>query len=142
MIRGPQNQLEWQAYYDLRYKILREPWGQPKGSEQTPDESEHQHFAYFDSLGNIQGVGRLDKSDANTFQIRFMAVNDAVQRNGIGSELIEEMQHVAEHEGAEKIILHARENAIHFYQKLGYQMLEKSHLLFGQIQHYLMIKNF
>jgi ribosomal protein S18 acetylase RimI-like enzyme len=36
--------------------------------------------------------------------------------------------------------LHAREIAIGFYQKLGYQMIEKSHLLFGEIQHYLMEK--
>jgi hypothetical protein len=39
-----------------------------------------------------------------------------------------------------KIILHAREQAQSFYSKLGYQYEEKSHLLFGEIQHHLMSK--
>jgi hypothetical protein len=39
-----------------------------------------------------------------------------------------------------EIILHAREIAIPFYESLGYQLVEKSHLLFDEIQHFLMIK--
>jgi hypothetical protein len=30
--------------------------------------------------------------------------------------------------------------AVDFYAKAGYQMMEKSHLLFGEIQHFLMQK--
>jgi len=42
--------------------------------------------------------------------------------------------------GAIEIILHARENALGFYEKLGYVSVEPSHLLFGEIQHFLMKK--
>jgi hypothetical protein len=42
--------------------------------------------------------------------------------------------------GAHEIILHAREIAIPFYTNLNYTIIEKSHLLFGEIQHYLMSK--
>jgi hypothetical protein len=42
--------------------------------------------------------------------------------------------------GAVEIILHAREQALGFYQKLGYALVEPSHLLFGEIQHFLMKK--
>ena len=38
------------------------------------------------------------------------------------------------------IILNARENAVPFYQKLGYNITEKSNLLYGKIQHYRMQK--
>ena len=38
------------------------------------------------------------------------------------------------------IILNARENAVPFYKKLGYNITEKTNLLFGKIQHYEMKK--
>jgi hypothetical protein len=36
--------------------------------------------------------------------------------------------------------LQAREKAIPFYERLGYKVVEKTHLLFGEIQHYKMRK--
>ena len=140
MIRSPQDAAEWEAYYDLRYRVLRAPWGQAKGSEQTPDEAQHQHFAYFDDTHKLHGVGRMDQVDAQTAQIRFMAVAESQQGKGIGKALIEEIESVSKEKGIQKIILHAREIALPFYQKLGYHLVEKSHLLFGEIQHFLMQK--
>lgn len=142
MIRSPENAAEWEDYYELRYCVLREPWGQAKGSEQTPDEAQHQHFAYFDDANQLLGVGRLDQVDAQTAQIRFMAVAESQQGKGIGKAIIEEIEGISKEKGIQKIILHAREIALPFYQKLGYHLVEKSHLLFGEIQHFLMQKQF
>jgi N-acetylglutamate synthase-like GNAT family acetyltransferase len=124
----------------LRYTILRAPWGQAKGSEQTPDEDQHQHFAYFDTANQLLGVGRLDLLDPQTTQVRFMAVADEQQGKGIGKAIMEEMESVSKEMGIQKIILHAREVALPFYQQLGYQLDAPSHLLFGEIQHFLMHK--
>lgn len=140
MIRSPENSAEWLAYYDLRYRVLRAPWGQVKGSEQSPDEAKHQHFAFFDEQAKILGVGRLDLIDHQTAQIRFMAVDQDEQYNGIGKNLMRHMELAAKASGVQEIILHAREIALPFYNKLGYQLVEKSHLLFGEIQHFLMRK--
>lgn len=140
MIRSPQTPQEWENYYQLRYKILRAPWGQEKGSEQTADESAHQHFACFDTKNEIIGVGRLDYLADHTAQIRFMAIADHMQGQGIGRVLMKEMESVSKAKGCAQIILHAREIALPFYQKLGYQLDEPSHLLFGEIQHFLMHK--
>lgn len=140
MIRSPENTAEWEAYYNLRYSILRAPWGQAKGSEQTPDEAQHQHFAYFDDANELLGVGRLDQVDAQTAQIRFMAVAESQQGIGIGKMLMLQMETESKAKGIQKIILHAREIALPFYAKLDYQLIEKSHLLFGKIQHFLMQK--
>ncbi len=140
MIRSPENSAEWLAYYDLRYRVLRAPWGQVKGCEQSPDEAKHQHFAFFDEQAKILGVGRLDLIDHQTAQIRFMAVDQDVQNNGIGKNLMLHMELAAKANGVQEIILHAREIALAFYDKLGYQLVEKSHLLFGEIQHFLMRK--
>ena len=40
---GPSIDAEWQAYFDLRWQVLRAPWNQPRGSEQDglEDTSEH-----------------------------------------------------------------------------------------------------
>ena len=140
MIRSPQTKTEWTAYYQLRYTILRAPWGQAKGSEQTPDEDQHQHFAYFDTANQLLGVGRLDLLDPQTTQVRFMAVADEQQGKGIGKAIMEEIESVSKEMGIQKIILHAREVALPFYQQLGYQLDAPSHLLFGEIQHFLMHK--
>jgi predicted GNAT family N-acyltransferase len=140
MIRSPQTQTEWTAYFQLRYAILRAPWGQAKGSEQTTDESQHQHFAYFDNKNQLLCVGRLDLLDPQTRQVRFMAVAEHQQGKGIGRALMEEMESVSKEMGSQKIILHAREVALPFYRQLGYHLDAPSHLLFGEIQHFLMHK--
>ena len=140
MIRTPDTALEWEAYYQLRYEILRAPWGQAPGSEKTPDEDAHQHFAYFNKQQEIIGVIRLDSCEAKTGQIRFMAVALEAQQAGIGRELMLFAEDKAREKQLTKMILHAREQALAFYSKLGYQYLEKSHLLFGEIQHHLMTK--
>lgn len=140
MIRGPQNESEWEAYYKLRYDVLRAPWGQAKGSEQTADEAQHQHFAFFNDANQIIGVGRLDQTAPHLGQVRFMAVAANQQGKGIGKMIMNEIEAVCKAKGFLQIILHAREVALPFYQKLGYQLVEPSHLLFGEIQHYLMQK--
>ena len=139
VIRTPKTPVEWEKYYDLRYRILREPWQQPRGSERNEGDATEMHFAYFEN-GKILGVGRLDSQSEKVAQIRFMAVETETQGKGIGKALMLEMEQVAKERGDKKIILHAREIALDFYQKLGYALIEKSHNLFGQIQHYLMEK--
>ena len=140
MIRSPHTDAEWAAYFYLRYQILRAPWGQPEGSEQTADEAQQLHFAFFNEQNNVMGVGRLDQINAQTAQIRFMAVDAPQQSMGIGKSLIHYMETEAKQKGIQQIILHAREVALPFYQKLGYQLDGPSHLLFGEIQHFLMHK--
>ena len=140
MIRSPQTDAEWQAYFKLRYDVLRAPWGQAIGSEQTADEKLHQHFAFFNDENHITGVGRLDSVSAQTAQIRFMAVAENQQGKGIGKALMEEMESVSKAAACVQIILHARAIALPFYQKLCYQLDAPSHLLFGEIQHFLMHK--
>ena len=140
MIRSPQTDAEWQAYFKLRYDVLRAPWGQAIGSEQTTDEELHQHFAFFDAQHQIIGVGRLDRIAAQTAQVRFMAVAENQQGKGIGKAIMDEMESVSKAGKHLQIIMHAREIALPFYQKLGYQLDGPSHLLFGEVQHFLMHK--
>ncbi len=139
MIRTPNTQEEWDEYYTLRYQVLRAPWNQPIGSERNEGDEIAQHFAFFEE-GKIIGVGRLDYMSATIAQVRFMAVAETSQGKGIGKKLMQHMEKIAIETGRTELILHAREIALPFYKNLGYTITEKSHLLFGEIQHYLMRK--
>jgi len=138
-IRIPDTPAEWDAYYQLRWEMLRKPWGQPKGSEKTADESEFYHVAAFDEEG-VLGVGCLKMINEDEVQIRFMAVANSLQRKGVGVSLMNALEVEAFSRGAHKVVLHAREIALPFYEYCGYTMIEKSYLLYDSIQHFLMTK--
>lgn len=91
-----------------------------------------------DTAGALLGVGRLHPLGGQLAQIRYMAVADTQRCLGIGTLLLRALEAAAGDAGWHRIILHARAPAVPFYQKRGYQVIEKSHLLYGEIQHYKM----
>ena len=138
-IRTPETELEWANYYDLRYRILREPLNQLRGSEKNEGDAAGIHFALFEDIQLI-GIARLDKMDETIYQVRFVAIDFPFQGKGYCQSIMKAIEEKAHQLNATKIILHARENAVEFYKSLAYSIIEPSHLLFGQIQHYLMEK--
>lgn len=140
-IRTPQTQEEWDRYYEIRYNELRKPWGQPVGSEKDDKEKDAFHYAlYVDN--KMAGVLRMDLiSGSNTSQLRFMAIDKNYQGKSLGNLLMEHANKHAKSLGVTEIILHAREKAVSFYERQGYKIMEKSHLLFDDIQHFKMNKS-
>jgi GNAT superfamily N-acetyltransferase len=138
-IRSPKSDKEWVEYYDLRYRVLREPWNQPRGSERNEGDEIGKHLALYES-GKIKAIARLDESAPFESQVRFVAVEFNQQGYGYGRLIMEACEKVALERGDHKMILHAREVALDFYKRLDYKLIKKSHLLFGEIQHYLMEK--
>lgn len=136
-VRPPIGQ-EWPDYYQLRYQVLRQPWGEPEGSERADDDGTSYHAMATGPFGVLLGVGRLHMNSPTEGQIRFMAIKPELQGKGIGKLIVQHMEEVARKRGATTMVLHAREHAVPFYQKLGYEVKEKSYLLFGEIQHWLM----
>lgn len=139
--RAPKTNKEFEQYYYLRWLTLRSPWGKERGSETDELEEQAIHRCVIDSQNNILAVGRLHFTEQQCAQIRYMAVADKAQGKGYGNLLLESLECEAQLRGAKSIELNAREVALGFYQKLGYQKLGLAHLLYGEIQHYLMVKN-
>lgn len=137
--RSPQTTSEWETYYDLRYRVLRQPWNQPRGSERNEGDATGQHVGLYENA-QLFAIARIDWNDEKTAQIRFVAVESKQQGKNYGTQIMLYVENEVRTQKASKIILHARENALDFYQKLGYMLIEKSHLLFGEIQHHLMEK--
>lgn len=138
-IRSPQKHDEWQQYYRLRWQVLRAPWQQPEGSEKDLLENNAIHRAIITGE-KIIAVGRAHFLDKTTAQLRYMAVDSNYQQQGYGSKLLLDLEQAVYSDGAKKIILNARENALDFYLKHDYVILESAETLFGAINHFKMQK--
>lgn len=138
-VRAPQTEAEWLAYYQLRWEILRQPWGMAKGSEQDELEQQSQHLLMINQHGLIGAVGRVHMLDNTTAQIRYMAVSDLCQGQGLGAQMVAALEQEAAALGCDTVVLNARESATGFYQKQGYQQYDTAPALLG-IAHYRMRK--
>jgi N-acetylglutamate synthase-like GNAT family acetyltransferase len=136
----PTTAQHWQAYYALRFSVLREPWNQPLGSEVLQDEASAIHAMAVDEDEKVLGVARMHESSPKQGQVRCVAVATGQQGKGIGKLIMRHLEKLAAEKGWQEIVLEARENAVPFYESLGYSIIEKSYLLFDEIQHYRMKK--
>ena len=137
---APRTEAELRQYNRLRYEVLRKPWGEPEGSEMAPDDPDSWHVMAVTEQNEAVGVGRLHLNHPQEGQLRMMAVHPDWQGHGIGRLLVEHLEAQARQLGVTIMVLHAREKAVAFYKTLGYEVVEPSYLLFGQIPHFLMRK--
>lgn len=137
-ILEPKTEKEFEEYYELRWQVLRKPWGKPRGSEKDDIEDKSIHIMIKND--NILGVGRLHFNSDKEAQIRYMAVDAGYRKQGIGTMILKKLEEIARKKGAKYVILNARESAIEFYKKNGYHIIEKSYILFNSIQHFKMVK--
>jgi GNAT superfamily N-acetyltransferase len=125
--------------FRLRYEILRAPWGQ--SYESSHDELDGAAWnAYIDSSEGAVACGRLQDNGGGVGQIRYMAVREDQQGKGLAKAVLAFLENIARKSGMHTIELQARENAVSFYLSQGYEKREKSHNLWGMIQHYRMVK--
>jgi len=134
------SQAELASIIKLRCEILRDPWNQP--AETATDALEATSINAFinNEHGKTIACGRLQENDNKTGQVRFMAVDTNYQGKGLGKLIIAFLETEAKTLNLHTVELQARENAVEFYKSCGYTIKEKSFLLWGQIQHYLMEK--
>ncbi|WP_440874774.1 bifunctional GNAT family N-acetyltransferase/hotdog fold thioesterase [Thalassotalea sp. PLHSN55] len=138
--RAPISEQELQQYYHLRWRILRQPWQQPEGSEQDELEQQSYHRILVDENNTIVAVARLHLVSQHQAQIRYMAVAEQAQGKGFGRQILIALEQLALTLGCCEISLNARENALGFYQSLDYQNQGFSHQLYQSIKHFKMIK--
>ena len=136
----PSTRDEFRRYYELRWKILRAPWNQPRGSEQDEREQSSHHLMIMGDNHTVIAVGRLHFNSVRVAQIRYMAVAVDQQRKGIGTRLMAALEQRAVELGAACVVIDARESALRFYRKQGYEPQGPGHTLFNSIAHVKMRK--
>jgi predicted GNAT family N-acyltransferase len=120
LLKSPENKDEWERYLLFRWEMLRKPLGMSMDSLADSIEEESFHLMGIDKEGNVIASGRVHFNTSDEAQIRYMAVDDNFKRQGIGSEIVTELERYALSKKAVTITLNARENAISFYLSLGY----------------------
>ena len=123
-IKSPETKSEWESYFNFRWEKLRKPLGMPKDTLKDDKEQDSCHLIAVDSDEEVVGTGRLHFNSKQEGQIRYMAVNESIQRKGLGSSIVLELEMMAKKKGAKKMVLNARENALNFYLSLGYKEIE------------------
>ncbi|MCU0406973.1 MAG: GNAT family N-acetyltransferase [Ignavibacteriaceae bacterium] len=140
IVRPPQTEEEFERYRDLRWRILRAPWNQPRITAQDDLENDDFPIMVCEVDGIPIGVGRAHFISENEAQIRSISVEQEWEGKGIGSIVLKELEKIVIAKGATRIIIHSRNGAIEFYKKNGYKEVEPSYELFGEIEHTLMEK--
>ncbi|MES2746243.1 MAG: GNAT family N-acetyltransferase [Bdellovibrionota bacterium] len=115
---------DYDAEVKLRHEILRQPLGLKFSPDDLAAEAGYLHFGAFadpDMVGTMQ----LVKLDEQVLKMRQVAVSALVQGQGVGRLLVDFAEHFAKSYGFQTIVLHARDTAIPFYDKLGYETISE-----------------
>jgi predicted GNAT family N-acyltransferase len=129
----------YQQVWDLREEILRKPLGMSlKNEDLSRDHDDAILAAMCDErvIGCVMG----HHVNADTLQLRQMAVYNEWQGKGIGRVLINAAEDYARRNDYSEIMLHARKTAMNFYSGLGYTPEGDEYTEVG-IPHYTMRKS-
>ena len=106
----------------LRDAVLRQPLSLRFSAEELAAEADSCHLACYrgDRLAACLVLRPLADGDV---QMRQVAVAPDWQRQGIGTALAERSEALARARGFRRMVLHARESAVPFYERLGYSRI-------------------
>jgi predicted GNAT family N-acyltransferase len=130
---------EYDQTVQLRDKILRKPLGLHFSEEQLAEEYADFHLAAFTHDWILRGCLVLTSKDEKTIKMRQVAVDEAVQKTGVGRQLVEASEILAQQKGFDTMELNARETAVPFYLKLNYAIQGEKFEEVG-IPHFKMVK--
>jgi len=113
---------EYKQVLKLRDEILRRPLGLNFSQDELEKERNNMHMAaYEDDL--MLGCCMLVEEEPEAVRLRQMAVVNDVQGKGIGRALMQFAENLARDRGYKRITMHARKNAVGFYEKMGYKKI-------------------
>ncbi len=112
---------EYRQMIKLREDILRKPLGLAFSPEELENEKNNLLIGAFED-DNILGCCMLVEEKPDMVKLRQMAVLNALQGKGIGRALMQFAENLARDHGYKVLTMHARKNAIGFYEKMGYEV--------------------
>jgi len=130
---------EYDQMVRLRNDILRRPLGLQFSPEELESEKSNLLMAAYED-DQMLGCCMLVEENPQTVRLRQMAVLNDLQGKGVGRALMQFAENLARDRGYKTITMHARKNAIGFYEKMGYRKKgEEFHEI--TIPHYVMEKD-
>ena len=136
----PQTAAELDAYYQLRWELLRKPFNLPVGSERDEYDTVAIHRMMLAPDGTPIAIGRLFIG-GDEAQIRFMALRPEFRGQGLGARMVEDLEQLARDEKVKRLVMNARQEAVEFYRRCGFLEVGEGPVSFGRIPHRQMIKS-
>ena len=133
------------ATFSVRHQVLRAGKPIDSCSFEGDDLATTKHFGVLEE-NNLVGVISIFKNnhpyfeDTNSFQIRGMAVLKNFQKRGLGEQLVKHCENYITTQRSSFIWFNARENAVGFYEKLGYKINADAFDIQDVGTHYVMYK--
>lgn len=112
---------EYKQMVALRMEILRKPLGLSFTEEELANEKNDILIGAFDE-DKILACCLLTQVDNATIKLRQMAVQNNLQGKGIGASIMSFAETVARDKGYKKLMMHARNTAIGFYEKFDFRV--------------------
>lgn len=130
---------EYEEMIKLRNEVLRKPLGLSFTEDEIQAEVNDILIASFDDE-EILGCCLLTIQGNEVVRLRQMAVQKNQQGKGIGETIMQFTENLARDKGFKTLIMHARDTAIGFYEKFGYQ-IKGDGFIEVNLQHHLMEKS-
>jgi ribosomal protein S18 acetylase RimI-like enzyme len=111
---------EYRQMVKLREDVLRKPLGLSFTPEELEAEKNNLLMVAYEDR-QMLGCCMLVEEAPDTVRLRQMAVVNDLQGKGIGKALMQFAENLARDRGYKKITMHARKNALGFYEKMGYR---------------------
>ena len=112
---------EYDQMVKLRDDMLRKPLGLGFTSQELDKEKENMLIGAFEEE-QMLGCCMLVEENTATVRLRQMAVLNDLQGKGIGRALMNFAENLARDRGYKTLSMHARKNAVGFYEKMGYSV--------------------
>lgn len=112
---------EYDEAVALRYEVLRKPLGLEFLPEQLAAEWSDIHLAAVDTAGKMVAILLLTPVNDQEVKMRQVAVAPEQQGRGLGAALVAQSEEIARSMNFNRMTLHARETAVPFYLRLGYE---------------------
>lgn len=118
----PTSEQDFIDYFAFRWRMLREPWKAPRGSEKDEYEQVSQHRMIRDNQGNVIAVGRIHMNMSDEAQVRHIAVAKNHQGKGLAKMILASLEGVAISEGAERLVTNSTQIAMPFFSSIGFEL--------------------
>jgi len=109
----------YEAELALRDEVLRKPLGRALSATDSARDIEGHHFVALTGGEVVACIGLYPQGEG-VGRLRQMAVAPNLQRQGIGSKLLDFVEVWARERGFAMLTLHARLSALEFYERHGY----------------------
>ena len=132
----PHNSPEYIQMITLRLELLRLPLGL-SFTRTDLDNEKKDILVTVINKNEMIGCCVLTQHDKATLQLRQMAVREKDQLKGIGKMIVEFAEKTALENGYKVLMMHARNTAMKFYQKCGFEIKGQEFTEVGIPHHYM-----